>query len=289
VRTIKQELFLILAWAVAALVVLFIGLWGFGIWYGEWIGYNASWKVSDGGGNNAKINFCNIAVVSINGDIITIDGATTAEGEEAPPTTNADDMIALLRAAEADPRVLGVIVNIDSLGGTPVASELIANALKSLSLPTVALIREFGTSGGYLVATGADTIIASPFSDVGSIGITLSYLEYWEKNAKEGLRFVSLSSGKYKDYGNPGKPLTADERALLERDLKIYHDQFVKEVAENRNLSFEDVAKLADGSSMPGELALQNKLIDSLGDQETARAWFAGRLGKSSEEIIFCE
>ena len=280
-RTIKQELFLILAWAITALVVFFIGLWGYGAWHDEWSGYNASWEVSDG--------VCNIAVASVNGDITTMGGAATTEGEEDSLITNADDVLALLRSAEADPNILGVIVNIDSLGGAPVASELIANALKNLSLPTVALIREFGTSGGYLAATGADTIIASPLSDVGSIGVTLSYLENWEKNAKEGLRFVSLSSGKYKDYGNPDKPLTAEERALLERDLKIYHDQFIKEVSENRNLPIEDVAKLADGSSMPGELALQNKLIDALGDQETARAWFAGELGLSDGEIIFCE
>ena len=280
-RSIRQELFLILAWAITALVTFFIGLWGFGLWHDEWSGYNASWEISDG--------VCNIAVASINGDITTVDGATTTEGEESSPTTNADDVIALLRAAEADPNVLGVIINIDSLGGAPVASELIADALKNLSLPTVALIREFGTSGGYLAASGADTIIASPFSDVGSIGITLSYLENWEKNAKEGLRFVSLSSGKYKDYGNPDKPLTADERALLERDLKIYHDQFVKEVAKNRNLPVEDISKLADGSSMPGELALQNKLIDAIGNQETARVWFAEQLGVNGKEIIFCE
>ncbi len=280
-RTLKQELFLISAGAIIILVVFFIGLWGFGVWHDEWSGYNASWEISDG--------VCNIAVTSINGDITTMGGATTTEGEEDLLITNADDVLALLRSAEADPNVLGVIVNIDSLGGAPVASELIANALKDLSIPTVALIREFGTSGGYLAATGADTIIASPFSDVGSIGVTLSYLENWEKNAKEGLRFVSLSSGKYKDYGNPDKPLTADERALLERDLKIYHDQFVKEVSENRNLPIEDVVKLADGSSMPGELALQNKLIDALGDRNTARAWFAGKLGVSDEEIIFCE
>ncbi|KKT14448.1 MAG: signal peptide peptidase SppA, 36K type, protease IV [Parcubacteria group bacterium GW2011_GWC1_43_30] len=281
-RTIREEILLTLADAVIIIIFFFIGLWGYGMWHDEWSGYNASWNenVSDG--------VCNIAVASVSGGITTISGATTTE-EEDSFITNADDVIALLRSAEADLNVLGVIINIDSLGGAPVASELIANALKNLSLPTVALIREFGTSGGYLAATGADTIIASPFSDVGSIGVTLSYLENWEKNAKEGLRFVSLSSGKYKDYGNPDKPLTAEERTLLERDLKIYHDQFVKEVSENRNLPIEDISKLADGSSMPGELALQNKLIDALGDQETARAWFAGELGISNEEVIFCE
>lgn len=283
-KTIRQEILLIFAWAITTLVVFFIGLWGYGAWHDEWSGYNASWEISDGS--------CNIAILPIAGDIIPYPGAnkdgTTFE-KELPPTSNPDDVLVLLRKAEEDPNILGVIVRIDSLGGTPVASELIANALKNLSLPTVALIRESAASGGYLAATGANHIIASPFSDVGSIGITMSYLEDWEKNTKEGLRFISLSSGKFKDYTNPDKPLTADERALLERDLKIYHDQFVKEVSENRNLPIEDVARLADGSSMPGELALQNKLIDALGDQETARAWFAGELGKSSEEIIFCE
>ena len=280
-RTLKQDLFLILAWAVAATAVFFIGLWGFGVWHDEWSGFNASWNISDG--------VCNIAVASINGDITTIDGAATTEGEEALLITNADDVISFLHAAEADPNIYGVIVNIDSLGGTPVASELIADALKGSALPSVALIREYGTSGAYLAATGADTIIASAFSDVGGIGITFSYLENWGKNAKEGLSFVSLSSGKYKDYGNPDKPLTADERTLLERDLKIYHDQFVKEVSENRNLPIEDISKLADGSSMPGELAFQNKLIDATGNQETARAWFAEQLSINNEEIIFCE
>jgi len=281
VRTIREEILLTLADAVIIIIFFFIGLWGFGVWHDEWSGYNSSWNISDG--------VCNVAVASINGDITTIYGSTTTEDEMTGPKTNADDVLAFLRDAEQDPDIFGVIVRIDSLGGTPVASELIADALKNFSLPTVALIREFGTSGAYLAATGADTIIASPFSDVGGIGITFSYLENWEKNSKEGLRFVSLASGKYKDYGNPDKPLTADERVLLERDLKIYHDQFIKEVAENRNLSVEDISKLADGSSMPGELALQNKLIDATGNQETARAWLAEQLGMGDEEIIFCE
>src|SRR3989338_3767651 len=144
-------------------------------------------------------------------------------------------------------------------------SEIIANAVKNSVLPSVGLIREAGTSGGYLVATGADTIIASPFADVGSIGVTMSYVENWGQNEKEGLRYVSLSSGEYKASGDPNKPLTPAERSLAERDLKIYHEQFVKEVAENRGLSIEEISKLADGSSMPGSLALENKLIDALG------------------------
>ncbi len=287
-KTLKQEIYLILVWAVAAIAVFFIGLWGWGTWHDEWSGYNTEInsysEVSDGS--------CNIAVLPIKGEIIPYAGANndgTTFAADLPPTSNPDDFISELRKAENDSNILGVFIPIDSSGGTPVASEIIANALKTSALPTVALIRETGASGGYLTATGADIIIASPFSDVGSIGITMSYLEASEKNAKEGLRFISLSSGKFKDYTNPDKPLTADERVLLERDLKIYHDQFVKEVSENRNLTIEDISKLADGSSMPGELALRNKLIDALGDQQTARAWFAEKLGLSKEEVVFCE
>ncbi|MDO8565842.1 MAG: S49 family peptidase [Candidatus Moranbacteria bacterium] len=233
---------------------------------------------------------CNIAVVPIVGEIIPYAGADKdGSGNELPPTTNADDVLSLLRAAESNPNMRGVLVRIDSNGGTPVASEIISNALKRTPLPVVALIREMGTSGAYLAATGARTIIASPFSNIGSIGVTMSYLENTRRNAQEGLQYVPLASAQFKDYGNPDKSLTYAERMLIERDLTIYHKQFVEEVAKNRNLPLEQVAKLADGSAMPGALALENGLVDALGDQQTARVWFADNLTISSTNVVFCE
>ena len=74
----------------------------------------------------------------------------------------------------------------------------------------------------------------------------------------------------------------------MERDLMTYHNEFVKLVAENRKLPIDDVAKLADGSSLPGALALEHKLIDALGDQETARDWMAWRLDMPMDEVIYC-
>lgn len=279
-----QEFLLITSWAVAALAVFAAGLWGFGKWHDEWSGFNAGATISDG--------TCNIAILPIIGSIIPYAGADkdgmTAESD-LPPSTNPDDVAAMLRFAESDPSIIGILARIDSPGGAPVASEIIANALKQSPIPIAALIREVGVSGGYLAATGADTIIASPLSDIGSIGITMSYLENSGKNEKEGLRYVPLASGLYKDAGDPNKPLTAAERALLERDLKIYHDQFVKEVAENRGMAVEDVAKLADGSSMPGTMALESGLVNALGNQETAREWLAQQLGITPEDVIFCE
>ena len=140
-----------------------------------------------------------------------------------------------------------------------------------------------------MAASGAEFIFADSMSDVGDIGVTMSYLDNTEKNKKEGLAFVPLTSAKYKDYGNPDKPLTTEERTLMERDLIIYHNEFVRLVAQNRKLPVEDVAKLADGSSLPGALALEHKLIDALGDQETARDWMAWKLDMPMEQVSYCE
>ncbi len=257
---------------------LALGIWG--DWHDEWSGYNWEyrWEVSDG--------YCNIAVVPIMGDIST---EPIPEEVSEYTLTNADEMAVLIERATSDENIDGILVRIDSYGGTPVASELIMNAIKRSPLPSVALIREAGTSGGYMIATGADTIIASPMSDIGSIGVTMSYVGNWEQNADTGLTYVPLTSAPFKDYMHPDKPLTGEERSLLERDLAIYHEYFVGLVAENRGLTLEHVAELADGSSMPGALALDAGLIDQLGDQETAREWFAKRLELPADEVIFCE
>lgn len=268
--------------AITVLIVFYVGLNLFGSWHDEWSGYNASTMISDG--------VCNVAVVPIIGTILPYAGADEdGSGNVPPPSTNMSDTLSLIGSIEADPNIQGILVRVDSTGGSPVASEMIAKELKNSSMPVGAMITESGASGGYLIATGADTIFASSFSDVGSIGVTMSYVDNTKQNADTGLQFISLSSGKYKDAGSPDKPLTTEERALFERDLKIYHDTFVKEVAENRNLPVEDVAKLADGWSMPASLALENKLIDAIGDKEDVRAWFAEKLNLPTEEVVFCQ
>ncbi|MCX6713616.1 MAG: signal peptide peptidase SppA [Candidatus Vogelbacteria bacterium] len=279
-KTFKQEIRTIILWMLAILITLAVGMWMADLW----IEADGSAEKTIASGS------CNIAVVPVVGEILPYPEASQSENENTPQSsTNPDDTLRILREAEENSDIRGVLVRIDSGGGSPVPSQIIANSLKRSSLPVVALVREMGTSGAYWIATGAKTIIASPISDIGSIGVTMSYLDYTKKNTKEGLQYVSLSSAKFKDYGDADKTLTDPERALYERDLQIIHKQFVKEVAENRKLPVAQVAKLADGSSMPGTLALENKLIDQLGDQETARAWFAKELKIPTKEIVFCE
>ena len=270
----QQIVFLVLA-GIIALATFAIGLW----WFGRWHDARSRHDAIRGGDGS-----CNIAVVPVAGEI----GFVGSETDEGTVVADADAIVSTIHRAESERGVLGILVRIDSPGGTPVASRVIADALRRSSRPVAAVIREQGTSGAYLAATGAKIVFADPMSDVGSIGVTESYVDNVERNRREGLNYISLASGKYKDSGDPNKPLTPEERALIERDLKIVHQELVKAVAENRRLSVEEVARLADGSSMPGALALQNKLIDALGDEESARTWFARELDVPAAEVRYC-
>lgn len=265
----------------AIFVIFAICLRIYGAWYDNWTGLNTVDLVSDG--------YCNIAVIPVVGDITSQDAGTYTEADfEDSGFVSADQVIANINRAEMDPNIAGIVLRIDSRGGEPVASEMIMEELRRSSLPTAALIRDAGASGGYLAATGAERIFASEYSDIGSIGVTMSYLDNSKKNTQEGVEYVELTSARFKDYANPDRPLTGEERALLQRDLKVWHDVFVKQVARNRGMTMDAVQKLADGSSMPGALALEAGLIDQIGDKEAVREWFSEQLDLDSTQVTFC-
>ena len=222
---------------------------------------------------------CNIAVIPIESGITTVPDDTYF-------TVAADRVLADIRWAEKDPMIEGILVRIDSPGGYIVSSEVITDALRRAQKPVAALIRDYGTSGAYLVATGADTIIASPNSTVGSIGITQSYVETVAKTKKDGGQFIELVSAPFKEIMNPDRLLSDDEKKMVLNDLTAAHKDFVAQIARNRSLQVSQIETLADGRTFLGRRALDLKLIDALGDQETARAWFKER---ATNEPDFCE
>lgn len=223
----------------------------------------------------------NVAVINIHGAIFTylIEPSCPEESDSTlSDSVSSEEIVAFIDEIEKDNNIKAVIVEIDSYGGSPVASEEIMSALKGMTKPTIAVIREGGISGAYLIATGADKIYASEMSDVGGIGITMSYLDYSQQNKEEGIIYQQLSSGKFKDTGDPDKELTSEEKELFMRDIEILHEAFVKRVAENRKLDIEKVEKLADGSIMLGKAAKENGLIDEIGDIYSAEAWIRKEL-----------
>jgi len=224
----------------------------------------------------------NTAVIEIRGEIVSYfvytpvsDKSDSDDSNDAVSSEEVSDCIDNIRN---DDGIKGVVVEIDSGGGSPFASEEIMNAIKGLNKPTVAVIREAGDSGAYLIASATNRIFASELSDVGGIGATYSYLDNSQQNIQNGLTFNQLSVGKFKDAGNPDKPLTAEEETLYMRDATILYQYFIKMVAENRGLDIEKVKQLADGSSMLGLQAKESGLIDEIGDINSAIAWLQSKI-----------
>lgn len=223
---------------------------------------------------------CNVLGINLHGDLYTY----IPEGNEedylsSNDVTGSEDVVSAIWAAEEDENIKGVLLEIDSYGGMPVAGEEIADALKNLSKPSVAVIRQSGTSAAYWAAIGADRIFASRNSDVGSIGVTMSYLE----EATPDKKYVQLSSGKFKDAGDPDKPLTNEEKELFLRDIKIIHENFINAVSVARNIPEDQVRIIADGSSVLGDSALSLKLIDEIGSWKAAEKYLEQQIGEKPE------
>ena len=106
----------------------------------------------------------------------------------------------------------------------------------------------------------------------------MSYLDYSKQNEKEGITYQQLSSGKFKDAGDLDKELTDEEKELLMRDINKVHRMFVEVVAESRDLDYDYVAKLADGSTMLGIDAKEAGLIDDIGDLEDVKEYLRNKL-----------
>lgn len=238
--------------------------------------YEVETSISDG--------TCNVAVLPVEGAILPFYGLAGFDLVITPEIVEN-----FMDAAESERNIKAVLVEINSPGGTPVASQRVAERFRNSSLPVVGLVGDIGASGGYMVAAATDWLIASPMSTVGSIGVTMSYLEESQKNEEEGITYVDLNAGEFKDAGSPYKPITEEERALFERDLQIVYDEFVSLVADYRDMTVEEVRALADGSTMPGRRALEVGLVDALGGRAEAHGTLAGIIGVGVDEVSFCE
>jgi len=218
---------------------------------------------------------CTVAGINFHGELYTY----LASADYEHDYTSSEEIYYYLSEAEDEKSVKVVVLEIDSYGGSPVAAEELANKIKSMTKPVVVMIREAGLSAGYWVASAGDRVFASRLSEVGSIGVTMSYLDESGINEKSGYIWNDLSTGRFKDSGNRQKPLTDEERAIFERDLNIIHEEFVRVVAENRGLSVEKVRELADGSSMLGQMALEKGLIDEIGFMEEVKEYIKKKYG----------
>ena len=206
--------------------------------------------------------------------VIPVDGMITLYGESSllSSSTSAEEIVAEIGAANEDASVKGIVLEINSPGGTVMGSKVIADALKKVDKPVVAVITEYGTSGAYWVASQTDYIVADQLSIVGSIGVLGSYLDFSGLLNDYNVTYQRLVTGEYKDISTPYRAMTLEEEALILERLQGIHEYFVEDVAEGRGLDVEDVSALADGLFYLGQDGVKNGLVDYIGDKDYAIA-----------------
>ena len=181
----------------------------------------------------------------------------------------AEPVVEELNDYAEDSSVKAIVLRIDSPGGGVVVSQEIYNAVKNARKEGKKVVASMGTvaaSGGYYVAAAADRIVANPGTLTGSIGVKMEFANIEKLLEKIGVRGMVVKAGEYKDVGSPFREMSVQEKKLLQDVIDDVHSQFIKAVAEGRNMQEADVRTIADGRIFTGRQALDLKLVDQLGD-----------------------
>jgi protease-4 len=184
-----------------------------------------------------------------------------------------DDMRLALEQARDDDHVRAVVLEIDSPGGEVTASDMIYNwVVKTRTKkPVIVYMDSLAASGGYYVACGGKYLMANETSITGSIGVIIQTLNYEQLFNKVGLASVVFKSGKFKDMLSGTRPVTPEEREYIQSFVMKTYDKFLGIVARERNLPADGLRNsVADGRILSGRDALDNKLIDAVGQIEDA-------------------
>lgn len=176
----------------------------------------------------------------------------------------------ILKKAEKDKNIKGILLRVNSPGGTVTSSDIIYHEIKSFKesfkVKVYVSVIDVAASGGYYVALAGDSIMVHPTSLVGSIGVLALKLNLESLMDKVGVEWEVVKSSKKKDFMSPFRPLTKEERVLFQETIDRYYDRFVDLVVLNRDgLDVKEVRALADGRVYNARQALNNHLVDSIG------------------------
>lgn len=197
--------------------------------------------------------------------IIEIKGTIAADGE-----ASADNIISGLRAAFKDKDTAGIILRINSPGGSPVQAGYINDEIARLrkkhdKIPVYAVITDLCASGGYYIAAGADKIYADKASLVGSIGVIMSSFGFVDAMGKLGVERRTLTSGEHKALFDPFSPMKESETKHLQEMLGNVHQQFIDVVKKGRGERLKNNPDIFSGLIWTGEKAIELGLVDALG------------------------
>ena len=217
--------------------------------------------------------------------VITIQGVI--EGQKA------HDVHQQLKTASQDKHVKGLIIRVNSPGGTISASDQIYNEIRKYrakqAKPVVAFMQGVAASGGYYVSVATEQIIAEPTVITGSIGVIMGHFVLQELfEEKLGIKPVIIKSGEKKDWPSPFSEVTDRQRQYLQdKVIAPAYERFVQVIADGRaDLSVADVKRLGDGSIYGAAEALDVKLIDDIGYLDEAIATVMSMAGIEEAQVV---
>lgn len=225
------------------------------------------WFSSFSGDSNSRLAFGDaVAVVRVEGTIVP--------GEAPPPSpfgisatgmAYSEQIVDYLKRADNDANVKAVVLYVDSPGGSVFASDEIYRQIRQMNKPIITAMGSLAASGGYFVAAPTREIWASPHTLTCSIGVISQFLNIEEFAQEYGITAITIKSGSLKDTGNPFREFTEADRALWQSIVDEAYDEFVRIVAEGRDMSDEQVREVADGRVCTGKQAQALGLVDALG------------------------
>lgn len=223
-----------------------------------------------------------IAVVYAVGNIVPGEGGDDVIGSERISRE--------LRKVRRDDKVKAVVFRVNSPGGSALASDVIWREVDLLrqEKPIIVSMGDVAASGGYYIAAAADSIFAEPNTITGSIGVFGVIPNMRELlNDKLGITFDEVKTGKYADFlVNVDRPLTADERQILQMQVNQIYDTFLQRVADGRGLTKEQVDSIGQGRVWSGEQALERGLVDRLGSIDNAISAAAAKAGLETYRLV---
>ena len=224
----------------------------------------------------------NIALIKVEG-VITTQGMNSIFFD-APSSSS---IVEKIQSAEEDRRIKAILLEINSPGGSPVGSKEIVDAILKAEKPVIAYVRDVGASGGYWIASVADTVLASELSLVGSVGVNGAYLEFSGFLEEYNISYVPLTSGRYKDIKSPFKGLEKEEEDRLREKLDLMHEYFLESVKKNRELTDEQIIEVKEADIYLGLQAKKLGLIDDFGGRDEAISLIEERLDIVGEVEVF--
>lgn len=224
-----------------------------------------------------------VAVINISGTIMSGTEAMDSPWQQSAGVTSGSIMKQLREAGE-DKSVKALLLNIDSGGGSATAAEEVSREIlrfkEHYHKPIVTTMGNSAASAAYWIAAcGSDRIYANSTTLTGSIGVYMPYMNTEELFKKIGISTSKIKSGPYKDILANDRPMTEEEKKILQGIVNEIHDEFITVVANGRKMDPYKVRQLADGRVYTGQQAQKLGLVDNLGNYYDA-LMAAGELGK---------